>query len=145
MAGQGGGSPPVLVISDDEELGRLIALSLRRRRLVVEQTDFFLATSPHWLPANGRPVVVVIDVEKPTTDALTFLRVSRQQPWLSGVPIILAADKSAAVIAKLGDGAPMLSTTLDDVGAIVSAALFLVAAASHRAESETADLGHSQR
>src|SRR5712692_3332680 len=145
MAGEGGGCPPVLVISDDEELGGLIALNLRRRQLLVEQTDICRATSPRWFPANGRPVAVVIDVEKPSTDALSFLRAARQQPWLSGVPIILAADRSAAVIAKLGDGAPMFPTTLDDVGAIVSAALFLVAAASHRAGSETTDRRPNQR
>ena len=54
MAGEGGGRPPVLVIIADDELGGLIALSLRRRQLLVEQTDFCLATSPHWFPANGR-------------------------------------------------------------------------------------------
>jgi DNA-binding response OmpR family regulator len=136
MAGEGRGGPPVLVISDDEELGGLIALNLRRRQLQVEQTDFRLAASPYWFPANGRPVAVVIDVEKASTDPLAFLRAVRAQPWLSGVPIVLAADKSAAVIAKLQDGAPMLPTRLDDIGAIVTAALFLVDASRHAAEAE---------
>jgi hypothetical protein len=145
MAREGGGRPPVLVISDDEELGGLIALNLRRRQLLVELTDFYCATAPHWSPANGRPVAVVIDVEKPSTDPLAFLRAACRQPWLSGVPIVLAADHAAQVIAKVGGGAAMLPTTLDDVGAIVSAALFLVSTASHVAEPAATDLTRNER
>ena len=145
MAGEGGGYLPVLVVSDDEELGSLIALNLRRRHLLVEQTDFHLATSAHWRPANGRPVAIVIDVEKPSTNTLAFLRAARRQPWLSGVPIVLAADHAAGLIAKLGAGADMLPTRLDDVGAIVTAALFLVATSSHGADSEAPDLRRNER
>ena len=123
MPTDGAEKPTVVVISDDDELGGLLALNLRRRRLAVEQTDFALAASTHWSPANGRPLVVVISVEKVSTDPLAFLRAARERPWLREVPIVLAADRSAAVVAKLGGDRRIFSTTVDDVGAIVSAAL----------------------
>jgi len=145
MAGRGESYLPVLVISDDEDLGGLIALSLRRRRLLVEQTDFCLAISPRWFPAIGRPAAAVVNIEKPSTNALSFLRVARRQSWLSGVPIVLAADDAAGLIAKLGAGAAMLPTRLDDVGAIVTAVLFLVAAASHDADSGAPDLRQTEK
>lgn len=144
MAGRGESRRPVLVISDDEDLGGLIALNLRRRRLLVEQTDFSLATAPRWCPAHGRPVAAVIDIEKPSTDALSFLRVARRQSWLSGVPIVLAADNAAGLIAKLGAGAQMLPTRLDDLGAIVTAALFLVAASTIEVGSAVPDLRQNE-
>jgi hypothetical protein len=123
MPTEGANKPTAIVISDDEELGGLLALNLRRRRLSVEHTDFALAASPRWSPAIGRPTVVVMNVERTTTDPLAFLRVNRQRPWLRDVPIVLAADNSAAVIAKLGGDERILPTKLDDVGAIVAAAL----------------------
>jgi DNA-binding response OmpR family regulator len=119
--------PTVLVISDDEELGGLLALNLRRRSLVVEHTDFGLAASPSWAPANGRPIVVVMNVEKTSTNSLAFLRATRLRAWLREVPIILAADGAPMVIARLGGDERILPTKLDDVGAIVTAALRLVA------------------
>jgi DNA-binding response OmpR family regulator len=145
MTREGGGRPPVLVISDDEELGGLIARSLRHRQLLVELTDFSRAAAPRWSPANGRPVVVVIDVEKPSTDPVAFLRAARRQPWLSGLPIVLATDHAAEVITKVGDGAGMLPTRLDDVGAIVTAVLFFVATSSHVAEPVATDLIRNER
>jgi hypothetical protein len=117
--------PSVIVISDDDELGGLLALNLRRRRLSVEHTDFGLASSPGWLPANGRPSVVVVNVERASTDPLAFLRLARSRAWLRDVPIVLAADNSTVLCAKLGGGGPMFPTKLDDVGAIVVTALRL--------------------
>ena len=121
MATEDRESATVLVISDDDELGALLALNLRRRRLFVEQTNFRLAASPHWSPACVRPGVVVISAERSSTDPLAFLRATRGQPWLSGVQIVLAAHDSTRIIAKLGNPITMIATELDDVGAIVAA------------------------
>ena len=115
-----------VVISDDDDLGGLLALNLRRRDMSVEQTDFRLAASPRWCPANGRPSVLVINAEKSTTDPLAFLRVTRDRTWLMSVPIVLAADNSVAMVAKFGGTRTLVATELDDVGAIVAAALALL-------------------
>jgi hypothetical protein len=123
MATEDRESATVLVISDDDELGALLALNLRRRRLSVEQTDFRLAASPSWSPACVRPCVVVMSVERSNTDPLAFLRATREQPWLADAQIVLAADKSARMIAKLGRPIKMIATEIDDVGAIVAATL----------------------
>jgi DNA-binding response OmpR family regulator len=120
------GRPTALIISDDDELGGLLALNLRRRRLSVEQTDFRLALSPRWCPASGRPFVVVINVERSNTDPVAFLRATRERSWLRDVPIVLAADNSSAVIAKLGNTGAIVATKLGDIGAIVAATLALV-------------------
>jgi hypothetical protein len=126
MPADGAERPTVIVVSDDEELGGLLALNLRRRRFAVEHTDFALAASPSWSPANGRPMVVVVNVERAGTDPLAFLRAVRDRAWLRQVPIVLAADNSAAIIAKLGGDRRIISTKVDDIGAIVSAALHVV-------------------
>ena len=111
----------VLVISDDDELGALLALNLRRRRLSVEQTNFRLAASPRWSPACVRPGVVVLSAERSSTDPLAFLRATREHLWLADVQIVLAAHDSARIIAKLGNPITMIATELDDVGAIIAA------------------------
>ena len=113
----------VLVISDDEELGTLLTLNLRRRHVTVEQSDFRLATSPRWSPACARPCVVVVSAERSNTDPLAFLQSTREQAWLSGASIVLATDNAAKMIAKLGNPKTMIATALDDVGAIVAATL----------------------
>ena len=118
-----GARASALIISDDDELGGLLALNLRHRQVSVEQTDFRLASSSRWLPANGRPSVVVINVERSSTDPIAFFQRTRERAWLSDVPIVLAADNSAAIIARLGRGAAVIATKLGDVGAIVAATL----------------------
>jgi hypothetical protein len=101
MANQDGALATALVISDDDEQGGLLALNLRRRQVSVEQTDFRLASSSRWLPANGRPGVVIINLENSRTDPFN----------------------ATGVIARLGRTAPMIATKLGDVGGIVAAAL----------------------
>src|SRR5436305_1198175 len=108
-----------LVISDDDELGGLLALNLRCRQVSVEQTDFRLASSTRWLPAIGRPSVVVLNVERSSTDSVAFLQKTRQRAWLSDVPIVLVADNAAAIVAKMGHDGAMTATRLGDMGAIV--------------------------
>ncbi|HLZ10939.1 MAG TPA: hypothetical protein VKT80_20315 [Chloroflexota bacterium] len=111
----------VLVISDDDELGSLLALNLRRRQLTVEQTTFRVAASPRWSPACVHPGVVVLSAERSNTDPLAFLRATRDQPWLLDVHLVLAAHDSARIITKLGNPITMIATEPDDVGAIVAA------------------------
>ena len=112
-----------LVISDDDELGGLLALNLRHRQISVEQTDFRLASSSRWFPANGKPSVVVVNVEKSGTDPVAFFQRTRERAWLEDVPIVLAAEDAAAVIARIGRTGTMIATKIGDVGPIIAAAL----------------------
>jgi DNA-binding response OmpR family regulator len=123
MASEDGARVTALVISDDDELGGLLALNLRHRQVSVEQTDFRLAASTRWLPANGRPDVVVINVERSSTDPVAFLQKTCERAWLRDVPIVLAAENAAAIIARLGRSGTMIATRLGDVGVIIAAAL----------------------
>jgi DNA-binding response OmpR family regulator len=113
----------VLVISDDDELGGLLALNLRRRQVSVEQTDFRLASSARWLPATRCPTVVVLNVERPTTDPAAFLQKTRERAWLNGVPIVLVAENATQLVARLGNAGTIVTTKLGDIGAIVAATL----------------------
>lgn len=117
--------PSAVVISDDTELGGLLALNLRRRHFLVEQTDPQLVGSPLWSPATDRLAVAVIVVERPTTDARALLSLVRRKTG-PGVPVVLAADDAAGVIAKVGDSERMVPAEVDNVGGIITAALALV-------------------
>jgi DNA-binding response OmpR family regulator len=133
MVSEDGARATALVISDDDELGGLLALNLRHRLVSVEQTDFRLAASSRWLPANGRPDVVVINVERSSTDPVAFLQKTRERAWLIDVPIVLAADNATAIIARLGRAGTMIATKLGDVGTIVAATLAFLPTPSRRA------------
>ena len=126
MVGEFGEHPKAVVVADDAELGGLVALNLRRRGLLVEQTDFALAVSSYWAPANGRPTVVVFDAERPGTDIAGSIRHIRSKSWMIGVPLVLAADRPSSVVDKIDHRDLVICTRPDDVGGIIGAALALI-------------------
>jgi DNA-binding response OmpR family regulator len=138
MTNGGEQQPTALVISDDLELGGLLALNLRQRQLAVEQTEIQLVASPRWFPANGRPRIIVVNAERTTTDLLATVRTVRARPELADVPMIVAAYNAADVVAKLATGPPLWTTRPDDVPAIMRATLRCLAGQlPDRPEGET--------
>jgi DNA-binding response OmpR family regulator len=120
--------PCVLVIGDDAELGALVALNLRLRGLLVEQTALALARSARWAPAFGRPDLVVVDLESAERVAPAHLCQALARPWARGVPVVLAADPAGRLAAALGGDCVVVARPTD-VGQIVAAVRSLLGAA----------------
>lgn len=112
----------VLVISDEPDLGGLIALNLRLRGLLVEQTDLSLVQSERWAPAFGRPNLVILHLESP--DRVSSAQVQRLmgRPWAIDVPVLLAAEKAAAIASILQMPPGSVLPHPSDVGKIVARA-----------------------
>ncbi len=112
----------VLVIGDDAELAGLLAMNLRQRGLVVEQTDVALALAPRWAPSFGRPHLLILDVEAADRISPTQLRRLTERPWARGVPLLVAAENPARLISALEQPSVMSFPRPAAVGAIVAAA-----------------------
>jgi DNA-binding NtrC family response regulator len=91
----------VLVISDDADLGGLIALSLRQRGLRVEHTDPGLALAYRWAPACGRPDLVVVTISNPGLVSPSRLGRIAARSWALDVPFVVAAAAPETLAADL--------------------------------------------
>jgi DNA-binding NtrC family response regulator len=116
----------VLVISDDADIGGLVALYLRECGLRVEHTDPALALAFRWAPACGRPDLVVVTIGKPTL--VTPSRLSRiaTRTWAVDVPLIVAADALETLTADLQPKPALLLTQPTDAEAIARAAMTVI-------------------
>ena len=84
----------ILVIDDDEEAARLVALTLTRRNyLVTTKTDPISALNWLRIPSN-KPQVIVLDVMMPGMDGYQFLHQLRADPTISHLPVILLTARS---------------------------------------------------
>ncbi len=112
----------VLVISDEPDLGGLIALSLRLPGFVVEQTDLSLVQSARWAPAFGRPDLVIVQLE--ASDRVSSAQMQRlvRRPWAIDVPVLLAAENAATIAKVLRIPAGSVLPYPSDVGKIVAKA-----------------------
>lgn len=111
----------VLVVSDDPELGGLIALNLRQRGLRVEHTDLVLSVTHRWAPSAGRLHVLVVNLETPSLASPTRLRQLMERPWARGVPLILAAADPSRLSRVLAQRPALSVPGPSDMGAIVRA------------------------
>ena len=116
----------MLVVSDDAELGGLIALNLRLRGFIVEHTDLALTQSHRWAPSFGRPDLLILDLE--AADRVPPVQVARLagRPWAVGVPILLAAEKPSALAGLLRLTSNSVVPRPSDVGGIVARARTLL-------------------
>ncbi len=111
----------VLVLSDDAELGGLIALNLRVRGLPVEHADLARALAPRWAPAAGSPALLVVAVVAPPPRAVAHLRQVTVRSWARGVPLLLLADDPARLARALAPEPGRVLAPLGDVRALVDA------------------------
>jgi hypothetical protein len=116
----------VLVISDDADLGGLVALHLRQRGLRVEHTDPALALAFRWAPACGRPDLVVVTIGKPTPATPARLGRIATRSWALDVPLIVAADAPEPLTADLQPKPALLLTQPTDAEAIGRAAMTVI-------------------
>lgn len=120
----------ILVISDEPDLGGLIALNLRLRGFLVEQTDLVLAQSARWAPALGRPSLVILHLDAADRVSLGQIQRLAGRPWAADVPFLLAADKVAAIATLLQIPPSAVLQHPSDVGRIVAKARSLLGAQS---------------
>lgn len=125
----------VLVVSDDAELGGLIALNLRLRGFVVEHTDISLAQSCRWEPAFGPPDLLILDLESPERVSPTHLRHLGERAWARETPILLATEGPNALVGVLRPSPRAIVARCNDVGGIVAAARALLNIPDHPDES----------
>src|SRR5438045_2056889 len=121
-------SPGVLVVSDDPELGGLLALNLRLRGLTVEQTDLALALAPAWEPTLEHLGLLILDVEVEGRLSPRQLRSLAERPWAAGVPLLLAAQRPTSLTTSLVTPPAALIGRPDDVRSVVAAARSLLRA-----------------
>ncbi|HVC35566.1 MAG TPA: hypothetical protein VNL16_18815 [Chloroflexota bacterium] len=130
--GDGRNGATVLVVSDDAELGGLVALNLRRRGFLVEHTDLALAQAARWAPALGQPDLLVVVVENAERASPVHLRRLLERPWAQSVPFILAAERPALITRALSRPPALSFARPADVGGIVVAARTLLDEATVR-------------
>lgn len=112
----------VLVISDDSELGGLVAINLRRRGYLVEHTDVSLALAERWEPSFGQPDLLIVDVELAGRVSRSQLRSLVDRPWAHGTPLLLATENPRSLAMLLEEPAVAMIARPDDVGKIVATA-----------------------
>lgn len=79
--------PRILVIDDDEDLSRLLAVAFRRTKAkVVTHSRGYGVLQ---LVATHRPAVVILDVMMPGLDGSSVLELLRQDPELSKTRVVL--------------------------------------------------------
>jgi DNA-binding response OmpR family regulator len=95
----------ILVVEDEHDLGEVLAYNLRRERFQVTTA----ATGRTGLEAarSGRPDLILLDLMLPDLDGLEVCRLVRQDPQISGTPIIMLTAKveESDVVVGLGVGA----------------------------------------
>jgi len=111
----------VLLISDDAELGGVVAMNLRQRGYAVEHTNVSLAATPRWSPSVQHLDLVIINVE--TADRVPPADLKRlvDRTWAASVPIILTTENPARYSEVLAGRINVVLTRPDDVGAILGA------------------------
>jgi DNA-binding response OmpR family regulator len=115
-------SRAILVVSDDRELGGLVALNLRRRGWQVHQATVTLARDPSWVPDPATLRLLIVVVEAPERFPAFHLAQLVLRPWAQGVPLVLAAERAAALVHALPKPPDELVSCPTDLGAIVAAA-----------------------
>lgn len=92
--------PRVLVIEDDETLGRMIA------RLLVDVADVYVAPNGaaalDWLLSEPAPDVVVTDLMMPEVDGLAVTRILRRDPQLRSIPVLMLTARASETDLSLG-------------------------------------------
>lgn len=116
----------VLVVSDDTELGGLIALNLRQRGFLVEHADLAIAQASRWAPSFKSLGLLIVDLENHERVSSTHLHRLARQPWAAGVPLLLATENSAAVVTSLGRVPDIALSRPANVADIVAAARSLL-------------------
>jgi DNA-binding NtrC family response regulator len=119
-------SATVLLISDDADLGGLVALILRQRGLRVEHTDPSLALAFRWAPACGRPDLVVVTIGSPGLSSSARLDRIAGRSWAVDVPWILAAEAPETLAANLQQKPALLLSQPTNAEAIARAAVTLL-------------------
>jgi len=118
----------IVVVSDDSELGTLIALNLRRRGHTVAHVVLTQEALPTRPPPPERPALIVLDLEAPEGLHPARLRSLLDEPWASGVPVLVAVEDSRRLIEEIGPSVTMIPRA-DDIGAIVAEARAFFASA----------------
>jgi DNA-binding response OmpR family regulator len=86
-------APLVLVVDDDPELLKLVALLLRRIK-VESATAADGASAFKWLENAHRLDLIILDLMLPDIDGLEILRRLRGDPKYNSVPIIILSAKA---------------------------------------------------
>lgn len=120
----------VLVVGDDAELCGLLAMNLRQRGFLVEQTSFILAMAGRWEPVFGQPDLVIVDIESTERVPPSYLRRLGERPWIRGAPLLLASDNAPQLCHQLETPPQRMLARSSDVGAVVAAARQILAAIS---------------
>lgn len=120
----------VLIVSDDAELGALVALNLRLRGFFVEHTDLVLALTPRWSPSFGHPDLLIVNVESAERVSPTDLRRLVERPWAQGAPLLVASENPAWLAREVHRPLTTVLARPDDVGAILLATRALLAETS---------------
>lgn len=115
-------SETIVVVSDDPELGNLLALNLRIRGFLVEHTDLERALAPDWSPRLARPDLLIISLEHSETVPMSALPRLQARAWAAAVPVIVAATEAARLSRDAMPPDPIVIARAFDIGAIVAAA-----------------------
>ncbi len=118
----------VLVVDDDWEVVELVKAALAR-----EGCDVAMAANGAEcllsIEAN-RPDLIILDVTMPVLDGYQVLRLIREKPELSALPVIMLTARRADqdVVRSLTDGADLHLSKPFETGELVAAARALLAA-----------------
>src|SRR5512142_1143979 len=84
----------ILIIDDDEEMGRAIGLMLKL--LDCEATLFFNArTAVQVLLTGKRPELMIVDINMPEVSGLDLIEFLRRRPEWKEMPIIVLSSEAA--------------------------------------------------
>ena len=124
-------APMVLVVDDEAELRRCLAM-------VLEEEGYVVRTAPHGgvaldMVREVSPDLIVLDVQMPQVDGITFARAYRELP-IRRAPIVLltASDRGEIVADEVGAAALLAKPfDIDDLVAKVHACLAGATAAAN--------------
>lgn len=90
----------VLIIEDEADAAELFAEMMRVSGFRVLKTSS--STPALSLIANEKPDIIILDIMMPDISGLDILRQMRQDPALSGIPVVVVSAKSMPADIRVG-------------------------------------------
>lgn len=131
--------PRALIVSDDDVLGDLLALNLRRRHVLVERVSARQEGRSEWMAHLAPPAVIVVNIERATTNTLALLTEIGALPDLANVPVVLAVDNASAIAARYRGGVNVYPAKPDDVRTIIATTIAIAKNLQHADDSGRAN------
>jgi len=95
--------PTVLIVDDSATVRGFAKLFLKQLSVEVKEAEE--GAQALQIARASRPALVIVDVQMPGMDGLTFLREVRKDPALAGLPVVLLTGEASDAVRAEGKAA----------------------------------------